>query len=134
MSLQQRIQSGPVVPLKARVPLSDVQDRTIKGNGANPAIGRLIVHLNGEVIQVQVLKHDHILIGRSRMCDLRLVPHEVSRHHAIVVNSSNGTELVDLRSTNGTFVDGSPIKHYPLGDNDAITIGGCMIRFIADDD
>lgn len=113
--------------------LSDLPARTIKGNGSSPAIGRLIVHMNGEIIQTQVLKQDHILIGRSRTCDLRLVPNGVSRHHAMVVNSSNGTELVDLRSTNGTFVDSCPIKHYPLRDNDAISIGGCMIRYTADD-
>ena len=114
--------------------LSDVPARTMNGNGSSPAIGRLVVHMNGEIIQAQVQKQDHILIGRSKMCDLRLVPQEVSRHHAIVVNSSNGTDLVDLRTTNGTFVDGRPVEHYPLQDNDAISIGGCMIRYIADDD
>ncbi len=114
--------------------LSNVPARTMKGNGASPAIGRLIVHMNGEIIQAPVRKQDHILIGRSKTCGLRLVPHEVSLHHAMVVNSSNGTDLVDLRSTNGTFVDNRPIEHYHLRDNDAISIGGCMIRYIADDD
>jgi len=133
MSHQQRTQSAPVVAPEARAQLSDGQDPTIKGNGASAAIGRLIVHLNGEIIHARVLKQDHILIGRSKMCDLRLVPREVSRHHAIVVNSSNGTDLIDLRSRNGTFVDGCSIKHYPLRDNDAVSIGGCTIRYIADD-
>ena len=111
----------------------EVDARTAKENGASPTIGRLVVHMADEIIQAQLLRQGHILIGRNKMCDLRLVPHEVSRHHAIVVNSPNGTELVDLRSKNGTFVDGRPIKRHPLRDNDAISIGGCMIRYIADD-
>jgi len=111
----------------------EVDARTEKENGAGPTIGRLVVHMADEIIQAQLLRQGHILIGRNKMCDLRLVPHEVSRHHAIVVNSPNGTELVDLRSKNGTFVDGRPIKRHPLRDNDAISIGGCMIRYIADD-
>ena len=129
------VQNAVKQPRQERVTqLSDDPARTAQGNGSSPAIGRLIVHINGEIIQKQLHKQDHILIGRSKMCDLRLVPHEVSRHHAIVVNSANGTELVDLRTTNGTFVDGRPIDHHPLQDNDAISIGGCTIRYITEDD
>ena len=113
--------------------LSDVPAQTMKGNGTSPTIGRLVVHMYGEIIQTEVFKQDHILIGRSKMCDLRLVSKEVSRHHAIIVNSSDGTDIVDLRSTNGTLIDGHPIKRHPLRDNDAISIGGCVIRYIADD-
>lgn len=134
MSHQQRSQSGYVIPTGANVALSDNQAQVMSGNSPNTAVGRLIVHMNDEIIQTLVLKRDHILIGRSRMCDLRLVPLEVSRHHAIVVNSSNGTHLIDLRSRNGTFVDDLPINHYPLRDNNVISIGGCMIRYVANDD
>lgn len=114
--------------------LADVQARTVNGNGASRLCGRLIARMNDEIVQAQVHRLSHILIGRSRMCDLRLLPHDVSRHHAIVVNSSNGTDLLDLNSTNGTFVDGRSIKRYPLRDNDVITIGECMIRYISDED
>ena len=108
--------------------------RSIERNGESPAVGRLIVHINGEIMQQQVPKHAHILIGRSRMCDLRLFPHEVSRHHALIIHSSNGTDLVDLGSKNGTLVDGHRIEHHSLQDSEAISIGGCTIRYIADDD
>ena len=113
--------------------LSDLPEPTLKVNGESPAVGRLILHVDGEIIQAEVLKKGHILIGRSKMCDLRIISHKVSRHHAMVVNSSNGTDLVDLRSTNGTFVDGCPIERHPLRDNDALSIGDCVIRYIADD-
>ena len=111
---------------------SDVVAPTVAGNGASRTIGHLIVHLDDEIIQTPVPGKDHILIGRSKMCDLRLASHDVSRHHAMVVNSSNGTELVDLRSMNGTFVDGHQIGRHPLRDYDAISIGDCMIRYISD--
>ena len=134
MSHQQRSQSGSVVPTGTHVVLSGDQAHVMSGNAPSIAVGRLIVHIDDEIIQTLVPKHGHILIGRSRMCDLRLVPLEVSRHHAIVVNSSNGTHLIDLRSRNGTFVDDLPTTYYPLRDNNLISIGGCMIRYVADDD
>ena len=112
---------------------ADVQARTENRNGSSHLTGRLIARMNDEIVQAQVHRDSHILIGRSRMCDLRLLPHDVSRHHAIVVNSSNGTDLLDLNSTNGTLVDGRSIKRYPLRDNDVITIGECMIRYISDE-
>ena len=98
---------------------------------ASPVVGRLIVHISDDIVQVEVIKQNHVLIGRSKMCDLRLASQDVSRHHAMVVNSPNGTELVDLRSTNGTRVDGSRIQRHPLRDNDAISIGGTLIRYVA---
>ncbi|MGI9238950.1 MAG: FHA domain-containing protein [Woeseiaceae bacterium] len=118
---------------KPATQLSAVATRKTKGNDANPVVGRLIVHVDDEIIQTEVLKRDNILIGRSKMCDLRLLSEKVSRHHAMVVNSANGTEIVDLRSMNGTLVDGSPVQRQPLQDSDAISISGYLIRYIAND-
>ena len=133
MDHQQPSQSGYVVPSEAHVVLSGDQAEIMRGNVSSTAIGRLIVHIDDEIIQTLVPKYGHVLIGRSRMCDLRLIPLEVSRHHAIVINSSNGTNLIDLRSRNGTFVDDRPITYYPLQDNNVISIGGCRIRYVTDD-
>jgi type II secretory pathway predicted ATPase ExeA len=99
----------------------------------NRSTGRLIASVNGTVAQEQDLNGGHILIGRDELCDIRLDNIQVSRHHALIVNSSMGVKLVDLGSTNGTFVNGRKIRKYTLQDSDKLTVGDCSIEFVAGD-
>jgi hypothetical protein len=93
--------------------------------------GRLIVRTGGVVVQDQPLNRDRILVGRDEVCDIRIPSHLVSRHHALIVNSPEGAKLVDLGSTNGTFVDGREVKQCDLEDRQVIGIGDSQIEFIA---
>lgn len=48
----------------------------------------------------------HLTIGRGCDCDIQLIHDGVSRRHACITTDSDGRHvLVDLQSTNGTFVD-----------------------------
>src|SRR6185503_1968789 len=47
-----------------------------------------------------------ILIGQSPACEVRLTDPMVSRRHAALDRDAHGVLLTDLRSTNGTFVNG----------------------------
>lgn len=68
-------------------------------------------------------------IGRDSTCDLRLDDLMVSKHHAEIVLLSNGTyEIVDLGSSNGTWVDGNRVKRKNLSEGDDISIG--KYRFV----
>ena len=114
---------------------SDADASSVKVNGVSPARGRLIARINGEVVQEQPLNRGRILIGRDELCDIRITRPPVSRHHALVVNSPVGVKLVDLGSTNGTFVNGCPIKQCMLQDSDVIVVGDdCRIEYVAPDD
>ena len=86
--------------------------------------GRLVVRTDGNVIQEQPLNRERLLIGRDEVCDIRIPSHLVSRHHALIVISSDSVQLVDLGSTNGTFVDGRDIKQCDLEDRQVIGVGG----------
>jgi type II secretory pathway predicted ATPase ExeA len=96
--------------------------------------GRLVAYKNDLFDQEQALDGRHILIGRDRQCDLSLRSITVSRHHALVVNSSLGVKILDLGSKNGTFVNGRRIRKYTLLNSDRITIGDRSIEFIAGED
>ncbi len=93
--------------------------------------GRLIVRTNGNLVQEQPINRDRILIGRDAVCDIRIPSNLVSRHHALIHVSLDGVQLVDLSSTNGTFVDGREIKQCELGDRQVIGIGDSQKEYMA---
>jgi pSer/pThr/pTyr-binding forkhead associated (FHA) protein len=62
-------------------------------------------------------------IGRSLAADVRFDDATVSRRHALVVNQADGVRVLDDRSLNGIFVNGSRVEWSPLTDGDEITVG-----------
>jgi FhaA, N-terminal domain/FHA domain len=69
------------------------------------------------------------ILGRGTDCDLRLVDQGVSRHHAEIRVEDGEVVLVDLGSTNGTFVDGQPIRRITLTDGTRVTLGRTTLVF-----
>jgi hypothetical protein len=69
------------------------------------------------------------LLGRGTDCDLRLVDGGVSRHHAELRVENDQVVLVDRGSTNGTFVNGQPVRRVVLTDGTHITLGRTTLVF-----
>ena len=69
---------------------------------------------------------DHLpfSIGRSLDNDLPVADPRVSRYHALIKEIDGEVCLVDLESTNGTLVNGEPIRQSVLGHADTISLGG----------
>jgi hypothetical protein len=72
------------------------------------------------------------LLGRGTDCDLRLVDPGVSRHHAEIRIEGPEIVLVDLGSTNGSFVNGQPIRRVTLADGARISLGRTTLVFRRD--
>lgn len=70
-------------------------------------------------------------IGRLPECTVTLVDTNVSRHHAEIRPDGTKYRVVDLGSTNGTFVNGARVAEHPLADGDVITCGSTKIVFEA---
>ena len=72
-----------------------------------------------------------IVLGRDPNCTFPLHDLRVSwRHATITPDGADGYQLVDLRSTNGTLINGIPIDGpRTLQDGDKIFVGGTVIRF-----
>jgi len=67
-----------------------------------------IMHTN---IIDKLKSKSNIIIGRAPECDISFNSNSVSRQHAEIKKSTEGTYTInDLNSTNGTFVNGSKIK------------------------
>jgi hypothetical protein len=72
------------------------------------------------------------ILGRGTDCDLRLVDPGVSRHHAELRVEDGEVILVDLGSTNGTFVNGQPVRRVALTDGTRVTLGRTTLVFRRD--
>ena len=62
---------------------------------------------------------------------LVLADAEVSRHHARLEPHSGGWRVVDLDSTNGTWVNGARIRQAAIGAGDDVAFGGVRFRVAA---
>jgi sigma-B regulation protein RsbU (phosphoserine phosphatase) len=79
-----------------------------------------------------VLEPGRVLIGRHPDCDLVLDLPAVSRQHAALVASAEGVSIEDLRSRNGTLVNGVPLSApHRLQSGDEVAI--CGQRFVFTD-
>lgn len=78
-----------------------------------------------------VLGEKPVLIGRGTGCQLLLETDSVSRQHARVEKRATGYVLVDLGSTNGSFVNEVRIVEHELRDGDQIKIGKAHLKYVA---
>ncbi|MEX1366591.1 MAG: FHA domain-containing protein, partial [Nannocystaceae bacterium] len=75
-----------------------------------PLMLRITVTREGGSPQVSTFDKREISIGRTTANDLVISEPGVSSHHARVLSTGDGVTLIDLESTNGTFVNGERIR------------------------
>jgi len=76
-----------------------------------------------------VIAGDVFRIGKAPENDLAIVDETVSRVHFEIVRDAKGYLVRDLRSTNGTFLDGAEVKEAYLRAGSVITAGACELKF-----
>lgn len=82
------------------------------------------------------LTDDSITIGRGRRNEIIIHDNEISREHCRLVRVLYDYEIIDLESTNGTFVNGRRITNMgiPLGDTNIIELGDSItLEYVASD-
>nr|WP_090345917.1 FHA domain-containing protein [Mycolicibacterium malmesburyense]CRL78490.1 multidrug ABC transporter ATPase [Mycolicibacterium malmesburyense] len=70
-----------------------------------------------------------VKIGRATDNDIVVPDVLASRHHATLVPTAAGTEIIDNRSINGTFVNGARVESAVLREGDTVTIGNIDLVF-----
>ena len=73
-----------------------------------------------------------VLVGTGPGCDLRLTDRTVSRRHAAVELEGTSLRLEDLKSTNGTTVEGVRVREALLGGGESIRLGDTVLRIERD--
>ena len=101
--------------------------------GALPGRPRMIVAV-GDDESAYFLSHPVTIIGRAAESDLRIDDPGVSRRHAELRWSEGDVELIDLGSTNGVTVNGTPAARAVLRDGDRIDVAATTLIFRRDED
>ena len=74
-----------------------------------------------------------IIIGRSKRVDLPITDRILSRKHCSIIPMDSGFSIVDLKSQNGTFVNGERIDKADLEYDDVIEIGETVMVILDTD-
>ena len=90
---------------------------------------KLLVKLHGKGSRHIELIQEVFTIGRKADNTLAIEDPSVSGHHARIAKIQAVFFLEDLKSTNGTAVNGQPITRHQLHDADVITIGQHRLVF-----
>ncbi len=96
-------------------------------------MGKLVVSLDGVVIKEVQITKDKTTLGRRPYNDMVIDNLAVSGEHAVLQMVGNDVFIEDLNSTNGTYINGKPIKKQLLANNDTIEIGKYKIKYLTDE-
>jgi adenylate cyclase len=89
-----------------------------------------LTYQDGDTPQSFTFASGEVVIGRSPDCQIVLRDFGISRNHArVVVNESGEARIMDLKSKNGTTVNGVQVVEAPLKDGDRITLGKFELTF-----
>jgi pSer/pThr/pTyr-binding forkhead associated (FHA) protein len=95
-------------------------------------MAKLILSMDGLVLKEIPLAKERTTIGRKPHNDIQIDNLAVSGEHAVIVTILSDSFLEDLGSTNGTVVNGNPIKKHFLQNNDVIELGKYKLKFVAE--
>src|SRR3990172_1339091 len=93
-------------------------------------MAKLILRMDGLILKNYTLAKELTTIGRKPQNDIQIDNLAVSGEHAVVVSILNDSFLEDLGSTNGTLVNGQPIKKHFLQNNDVIELGKYKLKYL----
>jgi Protein of unknown function (DUF3662)/Inner membrane component of T3SS, cytoplasmic domain len=85
-----------------------------------------LVLTDGRRVQIGA---EPLVIGRLPECGVVLADSNVSRRHAELRRAGDSVVLTDLGSTNGTRVNGAPIRERVLVSGDEVSVGSTRLIF-----
>ncbi|WP_027017015.1 FHA domain-containing protein [Comamonas composti] len=90
----------------------------------------LVISIDGAIIKEVPLLKERTTLGRRPYNDIVIDNLAVSGEHAVLTLASGKVTIEDLRSTNGTYVNGQAVHHHQLVHGDLLDIGRYKLRFV----
>jgi pSer/pThr/pTyr-binding forkhead associated (FHA) protein len=102
------------------------------GRAKTPAALLVVVHAAGGEQQGErhPLGDDDVTIGRDEGNTVVVASDQASRRHARIFVSGGAHVLVDLESTNGTFLNSKLVKEQTLRHGDVIRIASTVLKYV----
>jgi pSer/pThr/pTyr-binding forkhead associated (FHA) protein len=83
--------------------------------------------------QIYTVTKPRTVLGRGTDSDIQLQDSEVSRRHAMLEIRGDEAMVVDMGSTNGTYVDGVRVQKASIFSNQEFSLGTTTLMFIVTD-
>lgn len=96
--------------------------KLMSGSGIDPLV-LCQIEGPGPPRKIRVLPMEEVVLGRDDECEVTLDEGPVSRTHAKVVYQDYQPAILDLGSTNGTFLNGKKVQRAFLKHGDRIQVG-----------
>src|SRR5438552_10892433 len=93
-------------------------------------MAKLILSMDNLVLKEIALTKERTTIGRKPHNDIQIDNLAVSGEHAVIVTILQDSFLEDLGSTNGTVVNGQPIKKHLLQNSDIIELDKYRLEYV----
>jgi pSer/pThr/pTyr-binding forkhead associated (FHA) protein len=81
-----------------------------------------------EGVEIRINPPRELYVGRSEECDIFLGEKKISRKHCQLKVATDGVQLTDLKSTNGTYVNSKKIDEVEIHHDDKIRIGTSLVQ------
>jgi pSer/pThr/pTyr-binding forkhead associated (FHA) protein len=91
----------------------------------------LVIAAHGKEPHRQPISGDAVTIGRALSCAIWMDDRKLSREHCRLERVNNAWNLVDLGSTNGTWMNGQRIERQRIGDGESFEAGDTRFVFHA---
>jgi hypothetical protein len=128
---------GPAVLTPSHMSLDETRATSPQETGRVPApTAALVVVHSAEGEQHKGRRHalgeDDASLGRDEESTVVVASDQASRRHARIFVSGGAHVLVDLDSTNGTFLNSKLVKEQTLRHGDVIRIGSTVLKYVVE--
>lgn len=76
-----------------------------------------------------IVVRDGLVLGRVAACDVVVDDSKASRRHARLIAEAGVVEIEDMKSSNGTLLNGKPVERRMIRDGDEVRIGKTVIVY-----
>ena len=114
-------------------PEAETNEEVVGLEGLSAGTALLVVKRGPNAGSRFQLDRDKVTAGRHPESDIFLDDVTVSRRHAEFRRTSDGFELADIGSLNGTYVNREPIEVSTLSNGDEVQIGKFRLVFLSGD-
>jgi len=95
-------------------------------------MAKLTLSMEGMLLKEIPLVKERTTIGRKPHNDIQIDNLAISGEHAVIVTILSDAFLEDLDSTNGTNVNGQPVKKHFLQNGDVIELGKYRLKYLSE--